>query len=133
MVLRQKLRSTKMTKTDSVTSYLTKIAQVKDELADVGEAISEGQLFKIALNGFTQKWDGFIHGIVAREQFPHWRRMWDDFIQEKTKRIAKSSSQCSGGDEEENVSFASKRKKKAKKGSSSGDKQEKGKQKANVM
>jgi len=37
-------------------------------------------LVRIALDGFTQKWDGFIHGVVAREHSPDWRRMWDDFI-----------------------------------------------------
>jgi hypothetical protein len=32
MVLREKLRSTKMSKTDTVASYLTRISQVRDEL-----------------------------------------------------------------------------------------------------
>lgn len=86
MVLRQKLRSTKMTKTNSVTPYLSKISQVKNELVVVGEASPKNQLVRIAMDGFIKKWDGFIHGIVASEHFPHWR-MWDDFIQ--------------GGDQEE--------------------------------
>jgi hypothetical protein len=33
MVLREKLRSTKMSKIDTVTSYLTRISQVRDELS----------------------------------------------------------------------------------------------------
>jgi hypothetical protein len=37
MVLREKLRDTKMTRSDTVTSYLTKITQVRDQLAVVGE------------------------------------------------------------------------------------------------
>lgn len=41
MILRQNLRNTKMTKFDSVTSYLTKISQVKDEFVAVGEVIPE--------------------------------------------------------------------------------------------
>jgi hypothetical protein len=37
MVLQEKLRGTKMTKTDSVISFLTRFSQIRDELAVVGE------------------------------------------------------------------------------------------------
>jgi hypothetical protein len=37
MMLREKLRSTKMAKGDTVASYLTKFTQIRDELAAVGE------------------------------------------------------------------------------------------------
>jgi hypothetical protein len=37
MVLREKLRDTKMTGSDTVTTYLTRIRQVRDELAAIGE------------------------------------------------------------------------------------------------
>lgn len=80
MVLRKKVRNTKMTKTDMVTSYLTKITQVRDELAAMGEVILEDQLVRTTLDGFQKQWDGFIDDIVSREHFPVWRRMWDDFI-----------------------------------------------------
>jgi hypothetical protein len=38
MLLREKLRSTKMAKGESVVTYLTKFTQIRDELAAVGEA-----------------------------------------------------------------------------------------------
>ena len=41
MVLREKLRDTKMTKTDNVTSYITRISQVCDELDVVGEKMDD--------------------------------------------------------------------------------------------
>jgi hypothetical protein len=40
MALKDKLHDTKMGKEESVYSYLTWVAQVKDELAAVGEVIS---------------------------------------------------------------------------------------------
>lgn len=80
MVLRQKLRNTKMTKTDSVTSFLTRVSQVKYELIAIGEVVSKEQLVKNDLDGFTENWDGFIHGLVTRENFSGSRRMWDNFI-----------------------------------------------------
>lgn len=44
MVLQEKLRSTKMTKAKSVTSYLTRISQVLDQLAAVGEIVVASEL-----------------------------------------------------------------------------------------
>jgi hypothetical protein len=46
MVLREKLKSIKMTKTDTVTSYLTKIRQVRDELGAVGETVEDHELVR---------------------------------------------------------------------------------------
>lgn len=40
--------------------------------------------------------------------------MWDDFIQEETRRNAESDSEHGGGDEEENVALVAKGKKKKK-------------------
>jgi hypothetical protein len=56
MALKDKLHDTKMGKGESVSSYLTKVAQVKDELATVGEVISNSELVRIALKGFTKEW-----------------------------------------------------------------------------
>ena len=39
IVLREQLRSTKMARGESVTSYFTRVSQVRDELATVGEVV----------------------------------------------------------------------------------------------
>ena len=80
MVLREKLRSTKMAREESVTSYLTRVSQVKDELATVGEVVDSSELIRVALNGFSKSWESFVRGIVARENMPSWERLWDDFV-----------------------------------------------------
>jgi hypothetical protein len=54
MALKAKLHDTKMGKEESVSSYLTWVAQVKDELTAIGEVISDYELVRIALNGFTK-------------------------------------------------------------------------------
>ncbi len=41
MVLKEKLKCIRMAKGECVTSYLTQIKQVKDEVAAVGEAVAE--------------------------------------------------------------------------------------------
>ena len=54
MVLRQKLRGTKMTKTKNASSYLTQISQVCDELGVVGKKVDDVEMVRVALNGFSQ-------------------------------------------------------------------------------
>ena len=44
MVLREKLKSIKMDKGEVVISYLTRISQVRDELAAVGKVVSNAKL-----------------------------------------------------------------------------------------
>jgi hypothetical protein len=55
MALKDKLHDTKMGKGESVSSYLTQVSQVKDELAAVGEVISDSKLVRLALKGFTKE------------------------------------------------------------------------------
>jgi len=65
MILRTKLGECKMTNSDNVTSYLMRITQICDQLAAVGETVPDAELVNVALNGFTNPWQPFIHGICA--------------------------------------------------------------------
>jgi hypothetical protein len=82
MVLRERLRSTKMENGEGVIHYLTRLTQIKDELASVGEKTKDSKLVYVALNGFSKSWDVFVHGVVSREKLPNWQCLWDDFLQE---------------------------------------------------
>jgi hypothetical protein len=79
MALKDKLHDTKMGKEESVSSYLTRVAQVKDELATVGEVISYSELVRIALKGFTKEWEVFVNCVVDHEHLLDWSKLWDDF------------------------------------------------------
>jgi hypothetical protein len=69
-----------MTRSYTVTSYLTKITRVHDQLVVVGEVVTDEEMVGMALNGFTKPWSPFIKGIVARETLPKFDKLWDDFI-----------------------------------------------------
>jgi hypothetical protein len=75
MVLEEKLRSTKMTKNDSVTSYLMIFSHIRDELEVVGDIVDPYELVRTTLNGFSKPWEGFVRGIVSRENTPNWERL----------------------------------------------------------
>ena len=120
MALKDKLHDTKMGKGESVDSYLTQVAQVKDELAAVGEVISDSELVRIALKGFTKEWEVFMKCVVGREHLLDWSRLWDDFTREEIREGSQSNGQKADGADEENVVVAAKSKGK-KKGNSGRD------------
>jgi hypothetical protein len=53
MVLRERLRCTKMAKGEGGVHYLTRLTQIRDELAAVGEKTEDSELVCVALNGFS--------------------------------------------------------------------------------
>jgi hypothetical protein len=73
MVLRERMRSTKMEKGESVVQYLTRLTQIMDELVAVGTKIGDFELVRVALNGFSKSWHMFVCGIVAQEKLPDWQ------------------------------------------------------------
>jgi len=97
-----------MAKSEGVTSYLTQITQVRDELSAVGEAVGEAELVRTTLNGVSKTWAMFVQGIVGRENLPSWERLWDDFIQEENRRGYLQGSSSSVKEEEENVALSAK-------------------------
>lgn len=70
MMLKEKLKSIKMTKFESVIAYLTRITSVRDELVAIGEMIVPTELVRTALQGLPKHWKVFVEGIIARENLP---------------------------------------------------------------
>eukprot|EP00253_Pinus_taeda_P014532 PITA_14532 len=85
MVLKEKLKNIKMGN-DSAVRYLTKITDVRDELAAIGEAIPPTELVRIAVNGLPRTWMNSADGVCARETLPTWERFWDDCIQTEIRK-----------------------------------------------
>ena len=89
------------------------MAQVKDELTTVGETISDLEMLRIALKGFTKRWDVFLKCIVGREKLLDRSRLWDDFTQEEIREGALGGQVSE--EMEQNVALAAKSKNKKKK------------------
>ena len=75
-----------MNKGENMTSYLTRITQIHDELGAILEVIQSAELVRTTLNGVAKPWAVFVEPVVAREHMPSWDRLWDDFIQEETRK-----------------------------------------------
>jgi hypothetical protein len=124
MVLHDRLRSIRMLEDESVTSFLARFTQIRDELGAVGEVIQPNSLVRQALHSFTKPWGPFIQGIVAREHLPTWERMWDDFAQEEIRLASESSGQRQqqSGQGGEDLALWAKGKKKTGRGGQQGPK-----------
>ena len=109
-----------MAKGEVVISYLTRISQVRDELAVVGEVVPNAELVRIAMNGVSKPWVVFVEALEARENIPTWDRICDDFVQKETRRGLVQSNASTSREDEENVALTAKGKKKFKKGSKKG-------------
>jgi hypothetical protein len=70
MLLKNKLTSTCMSKTDTVASYLMKIAELRDQIAAVGDTVEDNELVWISLNGFSPPWHNFVQVICGWENLP---------------------------------------------------------------
>lgn len=104
MVLKEKLKVLKMKWSKGVVVYLTRITDVRDELAAIGETVAKTELVQIALHGFPKSWEVFVEGIVACENLPGWDRMWSDCVQKEIRR----SHNGTDNQEEENVALTTK-------------------------
>ena len=67
MNLRAQLKSTKMSKGESIQDYFTRVSQFKEKLDSIGESLDEDELVMTALNGLTRPWDSFIQTMCARK------------------------------------------------------------------
>jgi hypothetical protein len=112
MLCRNKLRATRMSKTDTIATYLMKITELHDQLAAIGEEVKSEELVPIALNGFSSSWQPFVQGVCAQEKLPTFEKLWEDFIQEETR--LESVARYRGG--EQNLALINKMKKGSKKG-----------------
>jgi hypothetical protein len=82
-----------MLEDESVTSFLGRYTQIRDNLGAIGEVVNPNYLVGIAMNSFTKPWGPFIRGIVSREVMPTWERMLDKFIQEDISLAVEASGQ----------------------------------------
>jgi hypothetical protein len=78
LTLRNQLRNMKMDNSESVTSYLMRVSQIRDQLAAIGDVISDKELVTTTLNGFPTFWIPFVQGVCARSKLPKFDKLWAD-------------------------------------------------------
>jgi hypothetical protein len=83
LALRNQLRNMKMENSKSISSYLMRDSQIRDQLATIGDVISDKELVTKTLNGFPTFWIPFVQGVCARSKLPKFDKLWADCTHEE--------------------------------------------------
>ena len=84
MNLRAQLKSTKMSKGESIHEYFTRVSQFKEQLEAIEDKIDEIGVMT-TLNGNTIPWDSFIQTVCARKEFLKFDVLWEECVQEEAR------------------------------------------------
>ena len=60
MTLRNQLKGVRAQKSETIQSYFTRVAQIKDQLESIGEMVEEAEVVMTTLNGLPRDWESFI-------------------------------------------------------------------------
>ena len=68
MTLGNQLNNVKIQNLETIQSYFTRVAQIKEQLEVVEENVEEGEIVMTTLNGLPRSWDSFIQGICEERK-----------------------------------------------------------------
>jgi hypothetical protein len=75
----------KMENSESVSSYLMRVSHIRDQLATIGDVISDKELVTTTLNGFPTFWIPFLQGVCARSKLTKFDKLWVDCTHEESR------------------------------------------------
>ena len=75
MTLRNQLKNVKTQNSETIQSYFTRVAQIKEQLEVVEENVVERGIVMTTLSGLPRSWDSFIQGICARRKLISFNRL----------------------------------------------------------
>ena len=84
MTLRNQLENVKIQNSETIQSYFTRVAQIKEQLEAVEEKVEEGEIVMTTLNDLPRSWDSFIQGICARNKLITFSKLWEESAQEES-------------------------------------------------
>ena len=87
MTLMNHLKSVRAQKSETMQSYFTRVAQIKEQLETIGDMVEEAKVLMTTLNGLPRNWESFIRGIYSRRRLTKFRQLWEECVQEE-ERIA---------------------------------------------
>jgi len=70
----------KLKKDESVGSFFTKIAQVRDQLLAIGITVDDDDLVQIVVDCLPSSWETFMASVYGRENQPTFERLWHDCV-----------------------------------------------------
>lgn len=100
--LKNELRTIKMIKEDTVTSFFVRIARIRDELQLIDEIVPKKELVITALLGLPTSWSAFSSGLNSWKETSTFKQLWNACSQEEIRISLVSNKE----NEEEKISNA---------------------------
>ena len=80
LALKDKLRKIKCEKGDTITTFLNKLTNCRDELARVGITTTDDDMVSLALLGLPKSYHSYQDLVNGRDKLPYWEWLWSDFM-----------------------------------------------------
>ena len=78
-----------MNRSESVASYFMRIANLRDQLGDIGEIVQDREISTYILRGLPDSWESFIQSVSGHSKMPKYDRLWADCSEEEARLAAK--------------------------------------------
>lgn len=78
--LKKKLKYLKMEKVESVASFCSRIAQIRDQILVTGVTVDNDDLVQAIFYDLPASWETFLCGVSGREIHPTFERLRHDFL-----------------------------------------------------
>jgi hypothetical protein len=88
--LKHKLKYLKMEKGESVASFCSRIAQIRDQLLVIGVRVDDDDLVQPIFDSIPSSWETFLSSVSDREIQPMFERLWHDCLQEESRTTTRS-------------------------------------------
>lgn len=89
LTLKQQLLNIKMNKDDTISTYLSRISEVKDQLQTIGNEVDDQEISLIALRGLPISWESYIQCISRTPPLPKFEQLKNKCIQEESRLISR--------------------------------------------
>jgi hypothetical protein len=90
MTLKHKLKYLKMEKGESIASFCSRIAQIRNQLLVTGVTVDDDDLVQAIFDGLPSSWENFLSSVSGRENQPMFERLWHDCLQEESLTATRS-------------------------------------------
>ena len=80
---RNHLKSVRAQKSETMHSYFTRVAQIKDQLESIDDMVEEAKVVMTTLNGIPRVWEAFTQEICSRRKLTKFQNLWEECVQEE--------------------------------------------------
>ena len=108
--LRQELYKMKLSREEGITSYFMRICEIRDQLQELGEVISDSEMTTMVLNALPKEWGNFTSSLYGKKEATPFHDLWSLCKIEETRLKAKADT----GSYERNQAFAAMSRKKVR-------------------